>query len=254
MMFRKPKVEFFSLIPEVARLAPIVPANSFRPNWLVEATKEYSDLKRHDNFGKKEVQHTAMCPGIFNLVKHGWIMTTWQDLIITTNGDKQTFKWSSAMDQSQLNGGKVAGESIGWHPKEQLADYQGGWEDSLNCVLKIQTPWRCVVPKGYYLLENSVPYSDDTRFTTLPGFYSREYGVAQMNIQLKWHVLDGETLVKAGTPIAHYMLIPKTQYDMEARVATELDKELDNATLIENKRRLVSDRKESKCVFARLFG
>lgn len=103
-------------------------------------------------------------------------------------------------------------------------------------------------------MENSVPYSDDNRFTTMPGFYAREYGVAQMNVQLKWHVLNGETLIKAGTPIAHYMLVPKDQYDMECRPATNKDKADDAATLMENTRRLASNRKESKCVFGRLFG
>jgi len=254
MFFKKPKIEFFSLMPDVAKVAPIQPANNFRPNWLVEATKEYSEIKRRDTFGKYPLQHTSMCPGIYNLVKYGWVMTTWQDIIITTNGDKQSFSWKSAVNQDQWpNGGKI-GESVGWHPKEQLSDYQGGWEDSLNCILKIPTPWRCIVPKGYYLLESSMPYSDDQRFTTMPGFYSREYGVAQMNIQLKWHVLNGEELIKAGTPIAHYMLVPKDQFDIETRPATEKDKLAEAITMMEIKRRLATNRTASKCFFSNLFG
>ena len=62
-----------------------------------------------------------------------------------------------------------------------------------------------------------VVYSDENRFTTLPGFFSHEHGPAQLNVQVMWHVMEGKTLIKAGTPISQYILMPKAKYDTEIR-------------------------------------
>ena len=248
MFNKRPKVEFFSVLPELTQLAPIISARDHKPTWFTKAAKDLGEAAQRPHFGKQSSSHIAKCPGIANLIKYGWILTTWQDIVITTNGDKQTFKWESALDQS-----KYDAPAVSFMGKEMLSDYQGGWDDSLNCIIKINTPWRCIVPKGYYLLEGPVPYSDDTRFTTMPGFFSQEHGVAQLNIQLKWHVLEDKVLIKAGTPIAHYMLVPKDQPEMSVVNATPEQLEADRVTALENSRRFVSDSASKKCVFARLF-
>ena len=87
----------------------------------------------------------------------------------------------------------------------------------------------------------------------MPGFFSQEYGVAQMNVQLKWHVLNGETLIKAGTPIAHYMLVPKDEAELIVSKATPEQIHADNVTRLETSRKFVSDKGKSKCIFARMF-
>lgn len=241
----KPKVEFFSLLPEVVDIQPIIPACEYKPAWWSNAQKDFVEQTKHENFGKEKFTHTVKCPGIFNLIRHGWILKTWQDITIKTNGDKQTFEWTSSSSYGD--------DVVGFNPKDQLSDFYGGWNDSLNCVIKINTPWRCIVPKGYYLFENSVPYSDDTHFTTLPGFYSQEYGVAQINVQLKWKATNDYIKIPAGTPIAHYMLIPQEHYSMVALPASNQQKYLDHITNIEIEKRFVSDKGKSKCIFARLF-
>jgi hypothetical protein len=251
----KPTVEFFSLIPSVTKLAPIQPAYNFKPKWFETATKEFVGITKQTNFGTEKLVHTAKCPGIYNLIRYGWVMTTWQDIIIKTNGDGQSFEWRSPVNHNKLEGGKDIGDVVGFHPSHQLADYhEVAWADSLTCVLKINTPWRVIVPKDYYLLEGPLPYSEETRFTTLPGFFSQDHGVSQLNVQLKWHALNGETLIKAGTPIAHYMLVPKNQAGLKVSDATPKQQQAEDVTQAEISRRFVSDRGKSKCVFAKLFG
>lgn len=138
-------------------------------------------------------------------------MRTWQDIVITTNkADPVNFSWLCAHSQ----------EGVGFHQPHQLADYWEQWpETTLRSVIKIHTGWRCVVPEGYYLHEMPLPLSEESRFTTIPGYFSREAGPASMNVQLLWHVMDGETLIKAGTPIAQYVLVPKEQPEMLCRDA-----------------------------------
>lgn len=249
-----PKVEFFSLMPDVTRIAPIVPATQFRPTLMTNASKELSQLKKEPNFGSYKMIATAKCPGIYNLARYGWVMTTWQDIVIETNGDGVNFASESATDQTKLDGGFTVGPTVGFHGPQQYANYIGGKiPEAISNVVKINTPWRCVVPKGYYLQEGPLPYTDEQRFTTVRGFFSQEFGVAQMNVQLIWHVLNGRTVIKAGTPIAHYMLLPKKQPTLVVRDATAKDIALDKATRVEIDRVLVSNRTEQKCVYAKLF-
>lgn len=73
-------------------------------------------------------------------------------------------------------------------------------------------------------MEMPLPLSEENRFTTVPGYFSKEAGPASMNVQLMWHVMDGETLIKAGTPIAQYVLVPKDQPDMVCRDANLKDR------------------------------
>jgi len=247
-MFNKPKIQFFSVMPELTKLAPIVPASQFKPSWFKSASKELADMSKDESYGKSRISHTAKCPGIFNIIRYGYVLTTWQDIVITTNGDKHSFEWRSAIDQS-----KYDSPAVSFMSKEQLSDYMGGWDDSLSCVVKLNTPWRVIVPKGYFLQEGPLPYTDEKRFTTLPGFFSQEYGVAQLNIQLKWHILEGDTLIKAGTPIAHYMLLPKDQPDLSVTSATPQQLEADRLTELENTRMFVTDHGSSKCIFGKLF-
>jgi hypothetical protein len=153
-----------------------------------------------------------------------------------------------------MTNGEQVGEAVSFHPKHQYADHLGGAiPNSLANVLKIQTPWRCHVPEGYYLQESNMPYSNEKRFTTVPGFFSREHGVAQINIQLLWHVLKGTTVIKAGTPLAHYMLIPKDQPELVSMAATPKQIALDKVTTTELQRHFVTNIAERKCIFANLF-
>ena len=66
-------------------------------------------------------------------------------------------------------------------------------------------------------MEFPVAHADDNRFTSISGYFSQEAGPASMNVQLMWHVLNGEELIKAGTPIAQYILVPKELPAMTCR-------------------------------------
>ena len=242
---KKVQVDFYSVIPEVAMLEPIVNASDVKPKWWSNAQRDFVAKTKEPNFGKEKFRHTYKCSGISNLLKHGWILKTWQDIIIKTDGDGKAFQWSSTINRG--------GDPVGFHEDTAMANFYEQWGDNLKYIVKIQTPWRCVVPKGYYLYEKSVPYNDNPHFTTQEGFFSQEYGVAELNPQLKWHTLNDTIVIPSGTPIAHYMLIPKTQYSMTAQVATEEQERLAYASSIETNKNLVSNRGASKCVFARLF-
>lgn len=220
---KKPKVVFECLIPGVERIMPMVEAKNIKHPWVQRAIAEFTADRKKPDFGMHRHVYTSRCPGIFNLRRHGWVMRTWQDVTIETFGDGSTVDWRSAIDQAAIN--PDIGDYIGYHPDVQFANYMENWPtNTLRTLIKVVSPWRCIVPKGYYLMEMPVQYSDENRFTTVTGFFSHEQGPAQMNPQFMWHVQKGKTLIKAGTPIAQYILVPKDKYEMEiktSRQATE---------------------------------
>lgn len=245
-LFKKPKVVFECLIPGVERLMPMVEAKTIKHGWAKNAIAEFVADRKHPEFGMHKKVYTARCPGIFNLQRHGWVMRTWQDITIETFGDGCRFEWASAIDQKLLN--EHVGNCVGFHEDIQLANYRENWpSNTLRTLLKIQSPWRCIVPKGYYLMEMPVAYSDENRFTTVSGYFSYEQGPAQMNPQFMWHVMNGKTLIKAGTPIAQYILVPKEKYDMEVRPLKEANEHEFFALMNEN--RFVKNYTETKRIY-----
>lgn len=216
-IFRKNNViEFINEIPGVAELMPMIEAKHYKHPWISRAQQDFARIRENPNWRNDKMMHTARCPGIFSLQRHGWILRTWQDIVITTNGDGRSYQWKSAS--------KHGGDAVSHHETFQYYDFMDSWPQNTHpLVLKINTGWRCNVPKGYYLMEIPVAHADENRFTTISGYFSREAGPANMNVQLLWHVMNGEELIKAGTPIAQYVLVPKEQPEMICREERESD-------------------------------
>jgi len=213
---KTPAIEFINEIPGVAELMPLILARDHRQPWVNRVVQNFAEFRQTPHWQHNRVVHTARCPGIFSLQRHGWILRNWQDIEIETTGDGHTFNWRSPSC--------AGGDPVGFHPPEQLSDYFDHWpQHTLRTIVKIHTGWRCIIPKGYYLMEMPVALNDESRFSTVPGYFMREHGPAQMNVQLLWHVLEGKTLIKAGTPLAQYVLVPKDQPEMTCRTAQPSD-------------------------------
>jgi hypothetical protein len=213
---KKPTITFINEIEGVADIMPIIAAKHHRNKWVDRAAQDFSNVRKMPDWNHQKTIHTARCPGIFSLQRHGWILRTWQDIEITTWGDGEGFIWKSAAQTNVV--------PVEQHPASQLADFHDDWpENTLRTLVKINTGWYCNVPKGYYLMEMAPALSDEHRFTSVSGYFQRDTGPASMNVQLMWHVMNGSTLIKAGTPIAQYILVPKDLPEFECRDAEKND-------------------------------
>lgn len=245
--WRKEKIVFETLIPGMDKLMPIIPAKDYKHPWVDRALDNLANIRKNPNYGMERMVHTAKCPGIFKVQRHGWIVRTWQDIVIETNGDRENFLWTTPIDQMKLN----EEDYVSSHPSDQFQEYMDNWPDnSIKTIIKIHTAWRCVVPKNYYLMLMPVTYSDESRFTTLPGFISREMGPAHINIQMMWNVLQGKTLIKAGTPIAQLLLVPKEELEMEMKTIGKPANIYDLFDL-SNLQRFVKNHNETKKLFGK---
>lgn len=195
---------FVNEVDRVSDIYPIERSMDRAHGWLDRLRQDFRGKSTAKDYKMDHQNHAARCPGIFNLLRMGWVMRTWSDITIETNGDGVSFEWRTPHDWGQ--------PTIDFFHEQNLVKHFTDWPaESLRHVLKYNSGWRVNVPKGYYLLEMGIPYQDDSRFTVLPGVFSREYGWAAMNPFFRWNVKEGKVLIPAGTPIAQYILVPKDE-------------------------------------------
>lgn len=223
----KPWVRFYSIEDGVEVLHPVFPATKLKRPWM---SKPIS--KREENIG-----HTSLCPGIRLLVGTGWILPAPADFKIKTNGDGENFQWQS----STRFGGSPTDEPtyITSHPPPQTTPILDNPNTQLNTVIKVDTPWRIQCSEDVMLLQLPVPYNNEPRFSVQPGLIDPQY-THNLNIQLVWNVINGEEWVTAGTPLAHYIPIPRSYmsqgaFDVQVDGPTELDVKRENAFRYANK-------------------
>jgi len=209
---KKPVVEFACHVDGLEKIMPIIPAKKYRHPWLLRAFKEFSQLKKQPEYGMSTSAHVAQCPGILAIMHQGWILQAWQDILIDTAEDGLSYKWSTPFDEKEIH----AMPAVTLHSPKELVDFFEHWDSPTKFIFKLNVPWECKVPKGYAMLTLPVAYADENRFETVPGLVTHDYGWMALNPQIKWKASAGKTLIKAGTPLAQFILIKME--DVQIRV------------------------------------
>ena len=200
---RKYKIKFYSGIQGIDEAMPIIPTKEYRHEWIKKArTKQTDNLKS-----------IIRCPGINGIMTTGWLVRSWLDIKLRIEGDD--FFWQTPLDQVKLSNGlcqPVVGEHDEQHIYENWENYP---KNTFKKIIKINTPWWVEIPKGYYLLQFHPSYLDDNRFTSCSGKYTRDGGLAAINVPMFWHSIEDEYLIKAGTPLAQLVLVKDEDIDFK---------------------------------------
>jgi len=211
------KIEFYSTVPGLPDLFPIVNAKDALPRWAKSARDSYIK-KKDQSIGR--MNHIYQCPGIFDLFKQGYVVPMWHDVIISTNGDSDSFTWTVPTSElADLN------------PEVNLIEPQSNglgavlpikpW--SLNTLVKVNTPWHVVAPRGVKLLILPMAYPDSFEFESSIGILDPGYS-NEINIQLYYNVQKGDVMIKAGTPLAHIIPLSEKQYELVCREMNSIDR------------------------------
>lgn len=199
-LFKKSWVRFYSLEPAVVDIYPIIPAKNLNRGWMQEQKK-----KSKCPFAALMPQ-VSNCPGITNLVSAGYILTAPADFTIITNGDGVNFGWEAPY-LFDFGGGQKG--YINKHDRPQTEPILDNSETTLKEVVKIETPWRVKASDDIVLLQLPVTYNNEKRFTAATGILDPKYGHV-VNVQLFWHVMEGTTFIKAGTPLVQYIPVNRS--------------------------------------------
>lgn len=233
----KPKVEFICTLPGVEKVMPVIKASDYKHTWIQKAVQ---DMKSGGSITKKwrrdwevpsnmnpipgmpqkdldkESRHTAKCPALQMVMNTGWILRLHQDLKLNTIGNGEDVNFTIPIQ----SGSPLVSKHLthGFYP------FFKNWpKDTMKKIIKINLPWHARIPKGYKLLQTHPFLLDDFRFTTMSGVLDPHLGIASVGtIPMWWHTTNDEEehTIKAGTPLAQYILIPKdepdfTQKDMD---------------------------------------
>ncbi len=224
MFFNKPVFKFYSFIPEILENYPIIKAKNARRDWFKTVTDSYK--KKTNDISQYGIQMTSAskCPGIIEVNKLGWILTSWFDFTIETHGDKD-LKWSvpSTFPVSISNYQKIIGEPIKYMDLEQSELKIPLHQNTFKLLVKISMPWVVDIPKGWNILMLPVSYSDDTRFFCSTGIL-KPGSFVQVHPQLFLNKNLGPQLIKAGTPLCQLIPVPESSFDIDYKCLNVTEK------------------------------
>lgn len=209
----KPYIRFYSLTPGVKELFPIVKSSSVdRP---FKNTPDTAGVPSSKN-----------CPAINKMSSLGWVVTAPADFKIKTNGDGVAIDW---LEPYQFNKSSEHSPSsyVVLHGRLQTEPLLDDPTETVKTVIKLETPWRIDASDDMVLLQLPVAYNNESRFTAAMGVLDPRFGHT-VNIQLFWKVMQGETIIRAGTPLCQLVPVMRNSlntsfYDVTIDDATEVD-------------------------------
>lgn len=209
---------FYSDIDGLAESFPVDYAKNFKFQWAEKSKQDYK--KDLENNPGVRFSHLYKCPGIFELLGTGFIMTMPWDVTIETKGDGKDFGWNFPHEDLQ----KIFNPPlITAHARDNTAKFLPHKPGTLETIIKLNTPWHCIAPKGVKFLMMPVPYPDNHDFENVPGMYDPSVS-SEINFQLRWNVLNGLKTIKAGTPIAQLIPLTEEKFNLIVRNATDADR------------------------------
>lgn len=198
-------VTFVTSLPYLQDAYPIYSAKQIPMPWIKES-QEWA-VPRQEEYTKGRIHGMAhRCSGIMTFINKGWVLPAWHDFVITTNGDGHSIK--TELPSSAPKNAMGVATVGGFHPS-----YFGDLPSAplpartLKTILKIHTPWSFNITPGWGLIMLPLEYIKEHRFTSTTGILNPSISNG-LNAVLYWHVLNGSTLIKAGTPLCRLLPIP----------------------------------------------
>ena len=228
-IFRKksPTVRFFSMVPGANTLYPITKSGKLDRQWVGEEKKDYEIRKSKCPFASllngnlpSGAHSIGKCPAIQSIMSSGFVVRAPADFSILTNGDGSSVNLHYRNILPHI-------EYVTKH-EEEVSNWllDSAKDITLKQVIKVNTPWRVVCDSDdIVFLVTKVPFVKESRFSAVTGILDPKTAY-EINIQLFWHVLEGEEIIKAGTPLCNYIPISRSllqSINLISGDATEID-------------------------------
>jgi hypothetical protein len=214
MMFKnKEQFEFFSGVDLVHKLYPIEPIKNIKMDWAKNAKNMFSNVAGETA--------THLCSGIRSICSNGWVVKSWCDFELTTNGDG--FSFQALLPHERVKHIHYC-EPLTYFPAEQAGNIIPVLNGTMRSMVKVNTPWMFSAPKGWGLLFIPLQYHGETRFSSSIGILDPRVN-NEINPVLFWHSNNSKEIVKAGTPLCQIVPIQLDHVEASVRVATKKEME-----------------------------
>mgnify|MGYP001165296669 FL=1 len=189
----KPKIHWWSTIEGVEKVAPIVPAKEYVPDWWKKVQRMIDG--NMDNKGT-----VRNCPSFPEYITQGFVVPLWCDLHVEIEHDK-SWKWRSPDGTFKFSS----------HNNTQFRDWlPRHMQDNTSMVVKPNCPWRVKTPPGWSVWQLPMYYHYNPIFETLPGIIWADIH-HEINQQMLFRSY-GEFFIPRGTPLAMYVPYERNKY------------------------------------------
>lgn len=205
---------FYTEFPELVKDYPIYPAKNYKRNWVKDCAASFAKYKK-----KFPNMPTAVkCPGIRTIMESGYIVQSWFDFTIETNGDEHKFtvEYPAGFEEYVKSVGYTGLLINSFNTK--LGPVKIPTYNNLGSIIKIWTPYHISVPEGYSLLIEPVHYDDDPIFTACYGSISAGM-TPDFNVHTYWSKKNDKIFVPAGTPLCQIIPIKNHSISVREEVA-----------------------------------
>jgi len=218
---RKNKIEFFNNDPNIIDNYPIIEAKNQKLKWVKKTREDFDELVKKGAGDIPGFSHLVRCPGIFDLFKYGYIISLHKDLLIRPKG--KGFEWMLPPDESQMHPETYSEGALKISSQADVATNmlsRPPW--SAEFIVKIQTGWHVIAPKGVKFLVLPIAYPDTFEFTSTIGILNPAIDTAIV-LQMFWNATEPETIIRAGTPLGHLVPLTEKKYQMVQRTMNQQD-------------------------------
>ena len=154
------RIEFFNNDPGIVDTFPIIESKDLKLNWVKRTKENFQKLAKKGEDKKPGFLHLSRCPGIFDLFKYGYIIPLQKDITITPKGKEFDFMFRSLKKSELINP-----FGIEWQSTNLIA--KPPW--AADFIIKIDTGWNVIAPKGIKFLVLPIAYPDTFDFTATIG-------------------------------------------------------------------------------------
>ena len=207
---KKNQIEFFNNDSSVIDNYPIIESKKINLNWAKRVREDYENHVKEGTDKALGFVHLARCPGIFDLFKCGYVVPLHADIIIKPNEDGSGFQVKAA--------------SSHFFVKHQGIKFLAKPPWAADFIVKIDTGWRVIAPKGVKFLFLPIAYPDTFDFTSTIGILDSSTSTG-VNFQMFWNATEPETLIRAGTPLGQLIPLTEKKYQMIQREMTQQERD-----------------------------
>jgi hypothetical protein len=203
VMFGKNKdiIKFYASVNGLEKnekLCPI-PAKKYLPSWWTSIPNVY------------ESEPTIRrCPAIPDFFTQGYVIPMWRDIRINGVVEKNNVDWTPLNDRSKSFGRLTGHKDLMFLDH---FDFTIGNKEP-QAVVKFDSPWYVITPKGWSTLVLPLSYEFNENFTILPGVVDTDI-IHQMNHPAILHCDNKPFDINAGDPLVMYIPFKRTKSNYE---------------------------------------
>jgi len=215
---KRNKIEFFHHELSIVDNFPIIETKDLKLQWVKKVRKDFENRIKGGDDKTSGFTHLIRCPGIFDLFKYGYVVPLHKDILIRLRKDGG-FEWKYITGDVEFG---IEPFGVSGFSKSVL-DLIPTPPWSTDFIVKIDTGWNVIAPKGVKFLHVPIAYPDTFEFTAAIGILNPALAT-QINFPMFWNRTDKETLIKAGTPLGHLIPLSEKKYQMVQRLMNKQDR------------------------------